>query len=79
MKTNFQNDVAVSETEAGLKDRRWPVLLGGFLLSLMGGMAYSWGSFVIPLTQGWGWTTAQANLPFTVMIIIFALVMIPGG
>lgn len=45
----------------------------------MGGMSYAWGSFVLPLVQNWGWTTAQANLPFTVMIIVFAISMIPAG
>lgn len=59
--------------------RRWIVLLGGFLLSLMGGMSYAWGSFVLPLVENWGWTTAQANLPFTVMIIVFSITMIPAG
>ncbi len=59
--------------------KRWLVIFGGFLLSLMGGMSYAWGSFVLPLVQNWGWTTAQANLPFTVMIIVFAITMIPAG
>jgi OFA family oxalate/formate antiporter-like MFS transporter len=58
---------------------RWIILLGGFLLSLMGGMSYSWGSFIIPLVNNWGWTTMQATLPFTIMIIVFALTMIPAG
>jgi len=58
---------------------RWIVLVGGFLLSLMGGMSYAWGSFVLPLVEEWGWTTAQANLPFTIMIIIFSITMIPAG
>ena len=61
------------------KRERWIVLVGGFLLSLMGGMSYAWGSFVLPLVQDWGWTTAQANMPFTVMIIVFSLAMIPAG
>lgn len=60
-------------------NKRWVILLGGFLLSLMGGMSYAWGSFVVPLNEKWGWTTAQANLPFTVMIIVFAVTMIPAG
>lgn len=59
--------------------RRWVVLFGGFLLSLMGGMSYAWGSFVLPLVQNWGWSTAEANLPFTVMIIVFSITMIPAG
>ena len=37
------------------------------------------GSFVIPLKDKYGWTGAQANLPFTVMIITFAVIMIPAG
>lgn len=61
------------------KRTRWYVLLGGFLLSLMGGMSYAWGSFVVPLSQNWGFTTTEANLPFTVMIIVFAISMIPAG
>jgi len=62
-----------------LKKKRWIVLLGGFLLSLMGGMSYASGSFVLPLVNNWGWSTAEANLPFTVMIIVFSLAMIPAG
>ncbi|MEX2442481.1 MAG: OFA family MFS transporter [Alkalispirochaeta sp.] len=68
-----------SEEDDVQTTRRWIVLFGGFLLSLMGGMSYAWGSFVLPLVNGWGWSTAEANLPFTVMIIVFALVMIPAG
>ncbi len=69
----------VAETSLQHDDRRWMVLLGGFLLSLMGGMSYAWGSFVVPLIQDWGWTATQANLPFTIMIIVFAITMIPAG
>jgi len=58
---------------------RWTILLAGFLLSLMGGMSYAWGSFVVPLVQDWGWTATQAVLPFTVLIIVFAITMIPAG
>jgi len=59
--------------------RRWTVLLGGFLLSAMGGMSYAWGSFVIPLVNDWGWTVAEATLPLTILIVVFALMMIPAG
>lgn len=59
--------------------RRWTVLLGGFLLSLVGGMSYAWGSFMIPLVNDWGWTSAEATLPLTVLIVVFAFTMIPAG
>ncbi len=58
---------------------RWTVLLGGFLLSLVGGMSYAWGSFVIPLVDDWGWTASEATLPLTILIVVFALAMIPAG
>jgi MFS transporter, OFA family, oxalate/formate antiporter len=69
----------ISTTRQRFFQKRWTVLFGGFLLSLMGGMSYAWGSFVVPLVKNWGWTAAQANLPFTVMIIVFAVTMIPAG
>jgi len=59
--------------------KRWTILFAGFLLSLMGGMSYAWGSFVVPLVNDWGWTATQAVLPFTVLIIVFAITMIPAG
>ena len=59
--------------------RRWTVPLAGFLLALMGGMSYAWGIFVIPLTERFGWTTAEATLPFTVFMVVFAIFMVPAG
>ena len=79
------NEVIIEDSEESTNvfksstERRWTILLGGFLLSLMGGMSYAWGSFVVPLKEGYGWTAAQASLPFTFMIITFSFVMIPAG
>ena len=60
-------------------ENRWVVILGGFLLSLVGGMSYAWGSFVVPLVDDWGWTVAEATLPLTTLIVVFAIAMIPAG
>lgn len=59
--------------------KRWIYLFAGFLLSLMGGMSYAWGSFVVPLINDWGWSATEAALPFTILIIVFAITMIPAG
>jgi OFA family oxalate/formate antiporter-like MFS transporter len=75
-KENLNQKATVPKHE---EQRRWTILMGGFLLSLMGGMSYAWGSFVVPLVQGSGWTATQAVLPFTVLIIVFAVTMIPAG
>ncbi|MCH4888364.1 OFA family MFS transporter [Acidaminobacter sp. JC074] len=76
---NYQNDHLSKGVEVDQTHNRWTILLAGFLLSLMGGMSYAWGSFVVPLVQDWGWTNTQAVLPFTVLIIVFAITMVPAG
>jgi len=58
---------------------RWSVVLGGFLLALMGGLSYSWGVFVEPMCENFGWTKFAATLPLSVFMAVFALVMIPAG
>lgn len=58
---------------------RWTVVLGGFLLALMGGLSYSWGVFVEPLQNSFGWSKSSSMLPLSVFMIVFALTMIPAG
>lgn len=58
---------------------RWRIPFAGFLLALMGGISYAWGVFVNPMKERFGWTTAEATLPFTVFMMVFALIMIPAG
>jgi len=70
-------DIKIENGQIG--KRRWTILLGGFFLSLVGGMSYAWGSFVVPLINNWGWTAAEATLPLTVLIVVFAITMIPAG
>ncbi|MEN3010956.1 MAG: OFA family MFS transporter [Candidatus Bipolaricaulaceae bacterium] len=65
--------------EGGRRFPRGLILGAGFVLALMGGVSYAWGSFVIPLTTQFGWSTAEATLPFTVFMVVFALGMVPAG
>lgn len=58
---------------------RWRIVLAGFLLALMGGMSYAWGVLVLPLMDRFGWSKAEAALPFTVFLLVFALAMVPAG
>ena len=58
---------------------RWTAPFAGFLLALMGGFAYAWGVLVVPMVDRFGWTTAEANLPFTVFMVAFAVTMVPAG
>jgi len=58
---------------------RWKVVLGGFLLALMGGLSYSWGVFVEPLKELFGWSKMVSTMPLSMFMLIFAAVMIPAG
>ena len=58
---------------------RWTAPFAGFLLTLMAGMAYAWGVFVVPIVDNFGWTTAEATLPFTVFMAVIGICVIPAG
>lgn len=58
---------------------RWRIVLAGFLLALMGGFSYAWGVLVLPLMERFEWSKAEATLPFTAFMVVFALVMVPAG
>jgi OFA family oxalate/formate antiporter-like MFS transporter len=59
---------------------RWSIPVAGLLLTLMGGISYAWGVFVVPLQERFGWTRADAMLPLSVYLVVFTTVgMIYGG
>lgn len=74
-----RHEASGSNRPRGRLAGRWVIPGAGFLLALMGGISYAWGSFVVPLRETYGWTTAQATLPFTVFMVVFALGMVPAG
>ncbi|WP_258084919.1 L-lactate MFS transporter [Thermococcus thermotolerans] len=59
--------------------QRWVVLVGTFLMGLVGGISYAWGVFVYPMMKAFGWSRAEAVLPYTVFMIVFTLTMFPAG
>ncbi|MGV8146457.1 MAG: OFA family MFS transporter [Alkaliphilus sp.] len=58
---------------------RWSIPFAGFLVALMGGFSYAWGVFIVPLSEKYDWSTAEASLPFTAYILFLAFVMVPAG
>jgi len=59
--------------------KKFGIILGGFLLSLSGGAAYSWGVFTVPLMELFEWNKFEANISFTVFMMVFAICMLPAG
>jgi len=67
-----------------LQKRARIVLIAGILFNLSVGMLYTWsiirGRMMVPVELGgWGWSSAQAGLPFTVNVVFFALGLLVGG
>lgn len=58
---------------------RWLIPFAGFLLALMGGFSYAWGVFTERMVEKYGWTKAEISLPFSVFMIVFAVIMVPAG
>lgn len=58
---------------------KWLVIFAGFLLNLMLGIVYAWSVFVNPLMNTFGWSKTLASLPFSIFLLIFALMMVPAG
>lgn len=58
---------------------KWVVIVAGFLLNLMLGIVYAWSVFVKPLMGSFGWSKTTASMPFSVFLLIFALMMVPAG
>ncbi len=56
---------------------RYPIC--GTLMMLCIGNVYAWSVFRKPLQEAYGWTTAQATLPFQISIAVFAAAMVFAG
>lgn len=63
--------------EAPLKRLRYP--LCGILMMLCIGNVYAWSVFRNPLMKAYGWTMAQATMPFQISIAVFAVAMVFAG
>ena len=59
--------------------RGWIVVLAGIGINLAFGVLYAWSIFAGKLQDSLGWTKTESALPYTVAIIMFAVMMIPAG
>lgn len=57
----------------------WIVTFAGLGINLCLGVLYSWSIVKSALTEQLGWSNTAASIPYTVAIIVFALVMVPAG
>lgn len=57
----------------------WIVVAAGAGINLAFGVLYAWSIFGGKLQETMGWTKTQSSIPYTVAIIMFAVMMIPAG
>jgi len=60
------------------------ILIAGTFFNLSIGVLYIWGElkkvFMMPeASGGWGWTSTEAGLPYTLAIVFFAIGVLAGG
>ncbi len=67
----------MTEAPTPLKRLRYPIC--GTLMMLCIGNVYAWSVFRNPLMEMYGWTMAQATIPFQVSIAVFAIAMVLAG
>jgi len=58
---------------------RWLVVISGLVVMLMLGVTYAWGVFLKPLMGEFGWAKAETSLAFSILLLVFAIIMIPAG
>lgn len=59
--------------------RAWIVVLSGLGINLILGFFYAWGVISSSLVDHFNWSATQAQIPYMVASVLFALSMIPGG
>jgi len=59
--------------------RGWIVVFAGTGINLAFGVLYAWSIFSSELQSAHNWSAGEASLPYTVAIIMFAVMMIPAG
>jgi len=57
----------------------YKVVFAGFGMNLAFGVLYAWSIFAKQLIDQYHWNAAQATMPYTTAIAIFAMAMIPAG
>lgn len=61
------------------KQNRWFIVIAGVLILLCLGVAYSWGIFLLPISEEFGWTRASVSLAVSFQLLAFSVFMVIGG
>jgi len=93
MNTIFNKEIQMSQQNQSVPTQAWVTVFAGMAINLCLGILYAWsiwksalvdvekaGQVMDGMNAGWVYlNNAQAATPFSLCVIIFALLMIPGG
>lgn len=68
-----------SGTQPAMKNKGWLVTFAGTGSLLAMGVLYSWSVISKQIPTEWGWTELEKSLPYSVAVLVFALMMAVGG
>jgi OFA family oxalate/formate antiporter-like MFS transporter len=61
------------------KLRGWIVTLAGLCINLALGVLYVWSVISKSIPSDWGWTETHRSWPYSLAVLLFSLMMVPGG
>ena len=65
--------------EKKITHNRWFVVIGGFLIVMCLGVAYTWGVFLMPIAKEFGWGRGPTALAVSILLLVFSVFMVIGG
>jgi OFA family oxalate/formate antiporter-like MFS transporter len=75
----MSDQTKAADSPAVGRNRGWTVTFAGTGINLALGVLYAWSVVSKQITKEWGWNETQAALPYSVAIIVFAIMMVPAG
>ncbi|MGA2264564.1 MAG: hypothetical protein ABSH28_24420 [Acidobacteriota bacterium] len=59
--------------------RGWLVAFAAGGMGLILGVLYVWSVVKAGIPASWGWSNAEKALPYSVMCVMFSIIMVPAG
>ncbi len=64
---------------SGSGEKRWLIAVAGFSVIVCLGVAYSWGIFLLPISEEFGWKRGSVSLAVSLLLLVFSVFMVVGG
>lgn len=59
--------------------RGWLVAIASSTMGMVLGILYAWSVIMAGIPESWGWSNTDKALPYSLMTIVFSIIMVPAG